>query len=99
VHFPAGRVSGLQERETSDGLVVDVYTGEARVSVQDDLYEELTVRLDRFAAPDAARRLQDDRFIRREDKPVVREVLARWRRSVGTEPVAEQLWELQTRLR
>jgi hypothetical protein len=62
------------------------------------LYEELSARLDRFGAPDAARRLQEGRSILREAKPVVREVLSKWRRSVGTEPVAEQLWELQTKL-
>ena len=80
------------------GLAVDVCTGEAKVSVPDDLYEELSARLDRFGAPDAARRLQEGRSILREDKPVVREVLGRWRRSVATEPVAEELWELQTKL-
>jgi len=77
---------------------VDVYTGVSGVAFAEDLCEELAARLERFAAPDAARRLRERRSVRQEDKPVVREVLGRWRQSRRTAPAAEQLWELQVEL-
>ena len=61
----------------------------------EELCEELAARLDLFGAPDAATRLRGGGSIVRADKPVVREVLCRWRQSVATEPFAEELWELQ----
>jgi hypothetical protein len=59
------------------------------------LCEELTARLQSFGAPDAAKNLREHDSIVRADKPVVREVLRRWRQSVATEPLAQQLWDIQ----
>ena len=81
-----------------DGLAADLYTGVSRVPFSQELRDELVARLDRFAAPDVARHLRDRGCVRQEDKPVVREVLGRWRQSLGTAPSAEQLWELQAEL-
>jgi hypothetical protein len=61
------------------------------------LGEELAQRLEDFGAPDAAERLRQYGTIHLEDKPVVREVLGRWQRSVGSEQSAE-LTELDRRL-
>lgn len=79
-------------------LAVDLYTGVSKVPLAEELCDELVARLDGFAAPEAARHLRDCRSVRQEDKLVVREVLSRWRHSLGTTPLAEQLWELQTEL-
>jgi hypothetical protein len=77
---------------------VDVSIGRARVSVSDELRNELVARLEQFGAPDAARRLRDRGSVVQADKPVVREILGRWRQSVGTEPVAKELYELQVEM-
>jgi hypothetical protein len=79
-------------------LAVDVYTGVSKVPFAEDLCEELAARLERFAAPEAARQLRERGSVRQEDKPVVREVLGRWRQTLGTAPFGETLWDLQTEL-
>jgi hypothetical protein len=58
----------------------------------------LAQRLARFGAPDAAGRLREGRSLRLEDKPVVREVLGRWLRSVGPDQFASELVELHRQL-
>jgi len=70
----------------------------SRVTLAEELCDELAAKLEGFAAPEAARQIRERRSVRQEDKPVVREVLGRWRQSLGTGPLAEQLWELQTEL-
>jgi hypothetical protein len=59
------------------------------------LCDELAERLEQFGAPDAASRLRERSSVVQADKPVVREVLSRWRQSVATEPFAQELYELQ----
>jgi hypothetical protein len=71
------------QRGSDDGLAAEVYTGVSKVLFAEDLCEELAARLERFAAPDAARQLRECRSVRQEDKPVVREVLSRWRQLSG----------------
>jgi hypothetical protein len=79
-------------------VAVDVYTGVSRVSVAEEVCDQLAERLERFGAPGAARRLRERHLIRQEDRPVVREVLGRWRQSLGTVPLAERLYEFQEEL-
>jgi hypothetical protein len=62
------------------------------------LCEELAARLERFAAPDVAARLRKRELLLQSDKPVVREVLGRWRQHVKAGSLAEELWELQIEL-
>jgi hypothetical protein len=80
------------------GVAVDVETRVSGVLFAENLREELASRLDRFAAHGAAQRVRQRGWVRQDDKPVVREVLARWRQSLGPAPVAETLWELQAEL-
>jgi hypothetical protein len=70
----------------------------SKVPFAEELCDELVARLEEFAAPDAARQLRECHSVRMEDKPVVREVLGRWRHSVGTAPYAEELWALEAEL-
>ena len=79
-------------------LAIDVHTGSATVALREYVYDELARRLAQFGAPDAAERLLGRRAIRHEDKPVVREVLARWRRSAGDTEWDSELAELHGRL-
>ena len=62
-------------------MAVEILTGSGKVTVPDEACDELASRLALFGAPDAAERLLGHRAIRPEDRPVVREVLARWHRS------------------
>jgi hypothetical protein len=80
------------------GLAVDVFIGRARVSVSEGLCDGLAARLEAFGAPDAASRLRERHAVVQSDKPVVREVLGRWRQSVGTAPVSEELYDLQVEM-
>jgi hypothetical protein len=75
--------------------VTDVFIGRAKVSVPDEVCEGLAARLELFGAPDAAARLRKQRSVARADKPVVREVLCRWRQSSDIKQFAEELWKLQ----
>ena len=81
-----------------DRLAADLYTGVSRVPFAEDLRDELATRLEEFAAPEAARQLRERGSVRQEDKPVVREVLGRWRQTLGRAPFGETLWDLQTEL-
>ena len=67
------------------------------VTLSDEACRELAQRLAQFGAVDTAERLLGYRSIRTEDKPVVSEVLARWRRSAGASFPAE-LNQLHERL-
>src|SRR5262249_7113506 len=96
--FASSHVYGLRQRCMVASLGVNVYTGVSRVLFDEGLCDELAGRLERFGAPDAARQLRDSRSVRQENKPVVREVVGRWRQSLGTAPFAEQLWDLEREL-
>lgn len=79
-------------------MTVEISTGGARVTLSDEECDELAQRLARFGAPDAAERLLGHHSIRTEDKPVVREVLGRWRRSTDPTLFPAALAELQQQL-
>jgi hypothetical protein len=79
-------------------LAVEISTGSAKFELSDQECDELARRLARFGAPDAAESLLGHHSIRTEDKPVVREVLGRWRRSVEPMGFSAALVELQEQL-
>jgi hypothetical protein len=78
-------------------VTVEVLFGSGKVALSDEACDELARKLALFGAPDAAERLLGHRSIRNEDKPVVREVLARWRRSAAA-TFPPDLNELHARL-